>query len=295
MRDVLGAADRRVVGHPFDVVAEPLGDLGQVVRVLEVGVRERGEDVVVQRAQRRGSFTSKPYWPLKSIVSTAPVAATSSTSAGAQLASASSLKRTPGERASRRRTGSIDGSLPRPSELTKRTGFGSSPHVVQRAASLAEREVEGRRLERPATEAQRHVPLRRLRPQRETTEALAEAGQRPLAGERQRRPGLVQRGAVLAERRDVLAQPLRSGADEPHVRRDAVELEGEDGVQAVVLARLDDERKLRDPRPQPFPVHRWARGIHPRHCSIGLAVGRQCGRPRRARSRAARREQDVQQ
>jgi len=41
-------------------------------------------------------LTSKPYWPLKSIVSTAPVAATSSTSAGAQVASASSLKRTPG-------------------------------------------------------------------------------------------------------------------------------------------------------------------------------------------------------
>ncbi len=128
-------------------------------------------------------------------------------------------------------------------------------HVVQRAAGLAEREVEGRRLERPATEAQRHVPLRRLRPQREPAELLAEAGQRPLAREGQRRLGLVQRGAVLAERRDVLAQPLRSGAHEPHVRRDAVELVGEDGVQAVVLARLDNERKLRDPRPQRFPVH----------------------------------------
>src|ERR671934_1553286 len=68
-----------------------------------------------------------PYWPLKSIVSTAPVAATSSTSAGAQVACASSLKRTPGERARRRRSGSIEGSLPRPSELTKRTGCGWSP------------------------------------------------------------------------------------------------------------------------------------------------------------------------
>jgi hypothetical protein len=62
---------------------------------------------------------------LKSIVSTAPVAATSSTSAGDQVASASSLKRTPGERASRRRTGSIEGCSPRPSKLTKRTGRGS--------------------------------------------------------------------------------------------------------------------------------------------------------------------------
>jgi hypothetical protein len=72
---------------------------------------------------------------------------------------------------------------------------------------------------------------------------VAEAGQRPLALERQRRPGLVQRGAVLAEHRDVLAEPVGAGADEPHVRRDALELVGEDGVQALVLARLDDERQ----------------------------------------------------
>src|SRR6266511_6473762 len=109
------------------MIAEPLRDLGQVVRVLQVGVRERGDHVSYSALSASGSSTSKPYWPLKSIVSTAPVTATSSTSSGAQVASASSLKRTPGERASRRRTGSIDGSLPRPSELTKRTGRGSSP------------------------------------------------------------------------------------------------------------------------------------------------------------------------
>ena len=79
------------------------------------------------QAGAAGSSTSEPYCPLKSIVSTAPVAATSSTSAGAQLVSASSLKWTSGERSSRRRKGSIDGGLPRPSELTKRTGCGSSP------------------------------------------------------------------------------------------------------------------------------------------------------------------------
>jgi hypothetical protein len=48
--------------------------------------------------------------------------------------------------------------------------------------------------------------------------------------------------AVLAQHRDVLAQPVRAGADEAHVRRDALELVGEDAVQAFVLARLDDER-----------------------------------------------------
>jgi len=34
------------------VIAEPLRDLGQVVRVLQVGVRERGEHVVIQRTER---------------------------------------------------------------------------------------------------------------------------------------------------------------------------------------------------------------------------------------------------
>src|SRR2546421_679787 len=49
---VLGVADRRVVRHALEVIAEPLLDLGQVVRVLQIGVRERGEHVVVQRGQR---------------------------------------------------------------------------------------------------------------------------------------------------------------------------------------------------------------------------------------------------
>jgi hypothetical protein len=52
--DVLGAADRRVVGHALEVIAESLPDLGQVVRVLQVGVRERGEHVVVQRTECHG-------------------------------------------------------------------------------------------------------------------------------------------------------------------------------------------------------------------------------------------------
>ena len=85
---------------------------------------------------------------------------------------------------------------------------------------------------------------------------LAEAAQRPFALERQRRPGLMQRGAVLAEHGDVLAQPVDSGTDEPHVRRDALELVGDDGVQALVLARLDHEREPREPRPQRLAIHR---------------------------------------
>ena len=112
-----------------------------------------------------GSFTSKPYWPLKSIVSTAPVAATSSTSVGAQLASASSLKWTPGKRAGQPAHRLDRRLLAEAERVDEAHRLRLEPeHVVQRPAGLAEREVERRRLERPATEAQPHVPLRRLRP-----------------------------------------------------------------------------------------------------------------------------------
>jgi hypothetical protein len=57
---------------------------------------------------------------------------------------------------------------------------------------------------------------------------------------------------------DVLAEPVGASADEAHVRRHALEVVDEDGVQPVVLAGLDDERKLGDPRPQ-----RIHRGAHP--------------------------------
>src|SRR5688572_1900797 len=90
---------------------------------------------------------------------------------------------------------------------------------------------------------------------------LAEPGQRPPALERQRRLGLVQHRAVLAIRRGLLPKPVRAGADEPHVRRHALELAGLDGVQAVQLAPLDDERQLRKPRPERLAVHGRARGV----------------------------------
>ena len=54
--DVLGGADRRVVGHPLELTGQPLRDLGQVVGVLQIGVRERGQHMVVQRPQRLGIF-----------------------------------------------------------------------------------------------------------------------------------------------------------------------------------------------------------------------------------------------
>ncbi|HEX7297682.1 MAG TPA: nuclear transport factor 2 family protein [Solirubrobacteraceae bacterium] len=55
------------------------------------------------------------------------------------------MKRTPGERASRRRSGSIEGSSPRPSEFTKRTGCGSIGHDEILAAFAARAAMTGRR------------------------------------------------------------------------------------------------------------------------------------------------------
>ena len=90
---------------------------------------------------------------------------------------------------------------------------------------------------------------------------LTQAAQCPFALERQRRPGLMQRGAVLAEHGDVLAQPVDAGTDEPHMRRDALELVGDDGVQALVFARLDHEREPREPRPQRLAIHRASAAV----------------------------------
>jgi hypothetical protein len=78
-------------------------------------------------------------------------------------------------------------------------------HILQRAPGLAQRAIERRGLERPVAKAQRPVPFRRLRPHLERREMITEAGQCPFSLERQRRSGLVQRGDVLAEHRDILA------------------------------------------------------------------------------------------
>jgi hypothetical protein len=101
---------------------------------------------------------------------------------------------------------------------------------------------------------------------------LTEAGQCPFSRERQRRSGLMQRGAVLAEHGDVLAQPVNASADEPDVRRDALELVSEDGVQALVLARLDHEREPHEPRPQRLAFHRGAPRIHRHHRLTRLLI-----------------------
>jgi hypothetical protein len=136
---------------------------------------------------------------------------------------------------------------------------------------LAQREIERRGLERPSAKAQRPVPFRRLRPQLERFEMLAEGGQCPFSLEQQCPSGLMQRGAVLAERR-CPPQPVNASADEPHARRDALELVSEDSVQALVLARLDHEREPREPRPQRLALHRGAPRILRHLCLTRLLI-----------------------
>jgi hypothetical protein len=94
-------------------------------------------------------------------------------------------------------------------------------------------------------------PLRRLHEQVKRRHVVGEARQRPFALEPQRGPRLVQRSALLLlHHRDVLAEAFGAGADQAHVGGHAVELCGEDRMQAVVLARLDHEREVCKPRPQ---------------------------------------------
>jgi hypothetical protein len=58
-------------------------------------------------------------------------------------------------------------------------------------------------------------------------------------------------------------------------RLDALELAGEDGVQPVVLARLDDERQLRQPRPERFHVSIAAASVGHGRCVLrARPVGR---------------------
>ena len=67
----------------------------------------------------------------------------------------------------------------------------------------------------------------------------------------------MQRSAVLADAETSSPSPSAPSPTSRTGARDAVVLEGEDGLQTVVLARLDDERKRREPRPERLPVHRY--------------------------------------
>lgn len=165
------------------MIAEPLRDLGQVVRILQVGVRERGEHVVIQRTERLRILDFEAVVALE----------------------------------------------------------------VPPAAAATARARRGARKNQPASTRPRDA---------------ARAGPR----------------AARCRPRGTPRRPRRAvDAYEPHAGGDALELIGEHRVQANVLARLDDERQRRKPRPQRLPAHSWPRGINPISVSSDLAVGQAAG------------------
>ena len=71
-----------------------------------------------------------------------------------------------------------------------------------------------------------------------------EAVQRPLAGQREHRPGLLLGALEVGVVDDVLADPLLAGALQVHDRRGTLEL-GRDGPAAALEAvALDREREI---------------------------------------------------
>jgi hypothetical protein len=83
--------------------------------------------------------------------------------------------------------------------------------VVQRAAGLAQGEIQRRRFVRPVAVLPRGLPHGRRRPLLEGREVLTEALQRPLAGQRQRGKGiaLVGKGQISSPRPSVPAPSRR--------------------------------------------------------------------------------------
>jgi hypothetical protein len=174
------------------VLAEPLRDLGQVVWVFQPGLRERGEHVVVQLPQRLRILDIEPVLTLE--VDDVDRAGRrdlfdEGRSPGRLRIELEAHTGRPGEPPAHR----LDRRLRAEAEgVDEAHRLGLEPeHLVQRAACLAQREIERRGLERPVAISQRAGPLRRLRPELEGGEVLAEAGKRPVALEWQRGAGLV--------------------------------------------------------------------------------------------------------
>ena len=171
------------------MIAQPLRDLGQVVRVLQVCVRERGEHVVIHPTQRLLVLDLDPVVALEvdRVDRAGRRDLLDERRRPGRLrveleAHAGRALQAPAQRLDRRLLAEAE-------RVDEAHRLRLEPeYLVQRAAGLAQREVERGRLERPVTQVQRPVPFRRLRPQLQRGEVLAERGQRPLALERPRRP-----------------------------------------------------------------------------------------------------------
>ena len=167
------------IGASYDVAVEmagePLGDAGQVVRILQIRVREGRERVVVQREQGRRILDLGAVLALE--VDRVD---------GARRGDLVDQRRRPARLGVELEV-DVGGAVEPPAQRLDRRWLAEAQrvdeahrlrleaeHVVQRPAGLAQRQVERRGLERPAAEPQRHVPLGRLRPQRRASPAASQ-------------------------------------------------------------------------------------------------------------------------
>src|SRR6185437_13709628 len=104
-------------------------------------------------------------------------------------------------------------------------------------ARLAQRQVERRRLEGPAAVAARDVALRLGREGVDLADEVAELAQRGVAGQVERRAGVLQGDVVDGVVGDVLAEPVLAGAPEVDDGREAFEAGGLvfEGLELVAL------------------------------------------------------------
>ena len=110
-------------------------------------------------------------------------------------------------------------------------------HLVQGAPSLAEREVERRRLEPPAPQL------------RQTFEECRERLERVLAHEPGRRTGGLEPSLVIRVVDDVLAEPLLAPTFEVNQRPADQELLGDGELEPFELAALDNQWQSREKLP----------------------------------------------
>ena len=250
-REVVDRVDRRVVGDAAGVRGERPGDLGQVVRVLEERVGEGRDDALVEGAERRGVLDLHPVLALE--VDDVDGAGGGEVLADRERPGGGGVElevdvRVVGEaavdRVGRRRVAEAE-----------RVDEGERArlaleHLVQRAAGLAQREVERGGLVGPVAPEPREDVLRRRRPLLERREVVGEAPEGPLARERQLGRDVGERIGGVGEHGDVLAEALVARSAQPDQDRRADHAAGQLGGERFELVALDDERELREARPE---------------------------------------------
>ena len=124
----------------------------------------------------------------------------------------------------------------------------AAQHVAERAAGLAQREVERGALDRPAAVEPegRHAAARRPGKRSSSPTWRANLVERPLAGERERRAARLLLALLVGVVGDVLAEALLAGAAQVERRGDARELRRDGALAALERVLLDGERQLGD-------------------------------------------------